>query len=168
MLDISIKEHEEAYRDRSRNLGKREEKLLELQLYDYPYYDIAIKDLQEQVQQLKDDYISDSGKSFIELEGRSNDPSDRTGNSASQIADIEELPQAQHLFKSIEKYRRFKASTERIVDNLSNEDREFVELFYFERLKTEDLCNLLAISERNMYHRKKAVLKRIAMLKGWL
>jgi RinA family phage transcriptional activator len=147
----------------------QQEKEIEAQLYDSPFYGQAIEDFTRQLAEIRERIIGNPGTSIVSFSGKTNNVNDRTGSAAVKLADN---PAVHTIERDLRRYRRLKTSTERILNFLEKygfaAEKRFIELYYFERKRIAAISKDLNMGEKTLYRFRKKVLYRIGQLKGMI
>ena len=148
-------------------LPKEKRQEIESLFYDYPYVDIHIQNLEQQLKELDEDIIGNPGTSVVVLSRKGSGTNDRTGTAALKLAD------SNHARKSIQQqikyYNRIKQRLDRVVSFFNRyffEESKFIELYYFKRFKPAEIGRQLDLSTHNITRLKNKVVQRTAEILG--
>lgn len=143
---------------------------VEALFYDHPYIDTHINNLEEQLKELDEDAIGSIGAaSFASINVKTNEIHDSTGAAAMRLVADNHVKES--IQEQIKYYKHIKKSTERILSFLEKHffvEKSLVELYYFKRLKPDEIGRRLDLSQHSVTNLRKRAIFRAAELLGMI
>lgn len=133
-------------------------KEIERILHSYRAIQVEIKKLRLEIEELKDD-VSISSTNFDAVDSGKCDSKGNTSKVEQEVFNREKK------IERIEREIRYKERLIQKVDNaldvLSDSDKEFIKLRYFDKVTMSILAEQYSIENRTMYHRKDKVISQL-------